>query len=129
MPNQPKVAFSDNFSLDAGQTRLTEHLWKEWKLTNSDLKDLANAEDQAISEGRDISPELDAEIDEAFEMQRKIVLDALSIRSESLEDIVYKLEIWQSLIFGDKTKPHLLQPGDLLIRQTIREFKELRKKT
>ena len=128
MKNQPKIVGASKFGSGSDQTRLTEHLWKEWKNVNSKLSKLAKEEDQVISEGLNVSEVLEAEIDEAYELQRKIVLDALSIRSETLEDISFKLEIWQSLSYGDKIKPHLLQPGDLLIRQTIREFSELRKK-
>lgn len=128
MQNQPKVVADDEFGFGSEKTRLTEHLWNEWKNTNSDLKQLAQEEDKVLAEGLDVSDELEAEIDETCDLQRKIVLDALSVRSETLEDISFKLEIWQSLIYGDKVKPHLLQPGDLLIRQTIREFFELKKK-
>ena len=111
------------------RTRLTEHLWKEWETTVRDLLALAQEEDRLIADDQAVSTELEAEIDETCELQRKIVLDALSIRSESLEDICFKLEIWQSLTFGDKVKPHLLSPGDLLIRQTIRELGEFKKKS
>ena len=114
---------------EAERTRLTEHLRKEWETTVSDLLALALEEDRLIADDQAISTDLEAEIDEACELQRKIVLDALSIRSESLEDICFKLEIWQSLTFGDKVKPHLLRPGDLLIRQTIRELGEFKKKS
>ena len=128
MLKQPKVVSTNEFDSGSEQTRLTEHLWKEWKTSDSELKKLAKEEDRLISEGLDVSEDLEAEIDEICELQRKIVLDALSIRSETLEDIAFKLEIWQSWTFGEKVKPHLLQPGDLLVRQTIREFKELQKK-
>ena len=108
-------------------SQLTKHLSEEWKETNKALETLAAREDKLITEGQEIPEALEAEIDEAYGLLRKIVLDALSIRSESLDDICVKLEIWQSHTFSDKVKPHLLQPSDLLIRQTIREIAEYRK--
>jgi len=107
--------------------RLSEHLWSAWQDTNDEIAELAEEEDRKIEAGANISPEFDEEIDALYAQQRKIILDALSIRAETLKDICLKLELWQSHTYGDKVKPHLLQPSDLLIRQTIRELSELSK--
>lgn len=113
---------------ESGTSKLTQHLWSEWQQTNQTLSDLAREEDRLITNGEEVPEELEAEVTEACDLMRKIILDALSIRAESLEDIGIKLTIWQSYNFGDSVKPHLLQPSDLLIRQSIRELNEIRKK-
>ena len=107
--------------------RLSEHLWSAWQDTKDEIAELAEEEDRKIEAGAEISPEFDEEVDALYAQQRKIILDALSIRAETLKDICLKLELWQSHTYGDKVKPHLLQPSDLLIRQTIRELAELNK--
>ena len=107
--------------------RLSEHLWSAWQDTKEEIAELAEEEDRKIEAGAEITPEFDEEIDALYAQQRKIILDALSIRAETLKDICLKLELWQSHTYGDKVKPHLLQPSDLLIRQTIRELAELSK--
>lgn len=114
---------------DAEPARLTEHLWTEWQTTDEDIADLIKQEDQLIEQGKEVPASLDEALDELTAYQRKIVLDALSIRSETLRDICMKLEIWQAHTFGEKVRPHLLQPSDLLIRQTIRELAELAPKS
>lgn len=107
--------------------RLSEHLWSAWQDLSEEITELAEEEDRKIESGADIALEFDQKIDELYAQQRKVILDALSIRSESLKDIRLKLELWQSHTYGDKVKPHLLQPSDLLVRQVIRELAELNK--
>ena len=121
------VAVQEDAGPKSENSRLTEHLWTEWENTCEELSELAQEEDRLVSEGLEVPEDLEQQIDEAYALQRKILLDALSIRSESLRDLHLKLGIWQSHTFGDKVKPHLMQPSDLLIRQTIRELGELLK--